>query len=66
MAKFAVQGSAAEAITNAAGLKAEDLAGATKMAVALSSGVIAGVAAAVHVTLAVFKIRTTQFHCLYL
>lgn len=47
MAKFAVQGSAAEAITNAAGLKAEDLAGATKMAVALSSGVIAGVAAAV-------------------
>lgn len=49
MAKFAVQGAAAEAIANSANI---DLANPntsqnTKMAVALSSGVIAGVAAAI-------------------
>eukprot|EP01051_Picozoa_sp_SAG22_P006790 SAG22_NODE_457_length_10262_cov_17.627964_2_plen_193_part_00 len=47
MAKFAVQGTAAEAISNAAGLDYGSVQGATKMAVALSSGVIAGVAAAI-------------------
>lgn len=47
MAKFAVQGYAAEKITGALGLKAADMSEATKMGVSLSSGVIAGVAAAV-------------------
>ena len=47
MAKFAVQGSAAEAIWSAAGQSPESASGSTKMTVALSSGTIAGVAAAI-------------------
>lgn len=48
MAKFAVQGKAAEMIAdNMLGQKLETLAGATKLYVALGSGVIAGVAAAI-------------------
>lgn len=48
MAKFAVQGKAAEVIaTNFVGKKVEELVGSTKLLVALGSGVIAGVAAAI-------------------
>jgi len=47
MAKFAVQGWAAEKISAAIGQPLDKQVGSTKMAVALSSGVIAGVAAAV-------------------
>ncbi|CAM9973162.1 unnamed protein product [Discosporangium mesarthrocarpum] len=47
MAKFAVQGIAAEQIVRASGTKVTDLSDSGKMAVALSSGVIAGVAAAI-------------------
>jgi solute carrier family 25 phosphate transporter 3 len=47
MAKFAVQGAAAESICKATGIDIEKAGAATKMTVALSSGVIAGVAAAI-------------------
>jgi len=47
MAKFAVQGWAAEKIAAAAGLELASIEGGTKMAVSLSSGVVAGVAAAI-------------------
>ncbi|CAM9119915.1 unnamed protein product [Pylaiella littoralis] len=47
MAKFAVQGYAAEKITGAMGTNPLEISDATKMGVSLSSGVIAGVAAAV-------------------
>jgi len=47
MAKFAVQGAAAESIANSIGRKVSDLTGATKLGVSLASGVVAGVAAAV-------------------
>ena len=47
MAKFAVQGSAQDVICGATGIDAETMTGGTKMAVALSSGTIAGVAAAI-------------------
>jgi len=47
MAKFAVQGKAAEAICNSMNLDPEKLSGMGTMGVALSSGVIAGVAAAI-------------------
>jgi solute carrier family 25 (mitochondrial phosphate transporter), member 3 len=47
MAKFAVQGAAAEKIANTMGKSLAELTGAVKMGVALSSGVIAGVAAAI-------------------
>lgn len=47
MAKFAVQGASAEAICNAIGTQQSDMGGNMKMAVSLSSGVIAGVAAAI-------------------
>ena len=47
MAKFAVQGSAQDVICGATGIDAETMKGGTKMAVALSSGTIAGVAAAI-------------------
>ena len=47
MAKFAVQGAAAEKICVAIGTESSKLKGATKMGVALSSGVIAGVVAAI-------------------
>jgi len=47
MAKFAVQGAAAESICSATGVDLTTATGSTKMAVALSSGVIAGVAAAI-------------------
>ncbi len=47
MAKFAVQGAAAEQLANSMGKNLADLTGATKMCVALGSGVIAGVAAAI-------------------
>lgn len=47
MAKFAVQGEAAERICSAMGTTAGDLKGAVKLGVALSSGVIAGVMAAI-------------------
>jgi len=47
MAKFAVQGIAAEKIANSMGRKLESLQGAAKLGVALASGVIAGVAAAI-------------------
>lgn len=47
MAKFAVQGAAAEAICGAAGIDEKKAGSGTKMAVSLSSGVIAGVAAAI-------------------
>eukprot|EP00009_Paramoeba_aestuarina_P004757 CAMPEP_0201508152 /NCGR_PEP_ID=MMETSP0161_2-20130828/1599_1 /ASSEMBLY_ACC=CAM_ASM_000251 /TAXON_ID=180227 /ORGANISM="Neoparamoeba aestuarina, Strain SoJaBio B1-5/56/2" /LENGTH=310 /DNA_ID=CAMNT_0047902721 /DNA_START=70 /DNA_END=1002 /DNA_ORIENTATION=+ len=47
MAKFAVQGKAAEAIRGVTGLKVGNMSEGQKMAVALSSGTIAGVAAAI-------------------
>lgn len=47
MAKFAVQGWAAEKIYNASGVDASQASKGTSMAVSLSSGVIAGVAAAI-------------------
>ena len=47
MAKFAVQGYAAEVFAGMLGKPLADLKGATKLAVSLTSGVIAGVAAAV-------------------
>jgi len=47
MAKFAVQGAAAESIRGATGLSLKTSSDAQKMAVSLSSGVIAGVAAAI-------------------
>lgn len=47
MAKFAVQGWAAEQISTAIGQPLDKQVGSTKMAVALTSGVIAGVAAAI-------------------
>jgi len=47
MAKFAVQGKAAEAIQGAAGLTPETMGSGATLGVALSSGVIAGVAAAI-------------------
>jgi len=47
MAKFAVQGAAAEAIFEAVGADVKTCSGNTKMAVSLSSGVVAGVAAAI-------------------
>jgi solute carrier family 25 phosphate transporter 3 len=47
MAKFAVQGWAAEKIMTVTGKKQSDLGDGGKMALALSSGVIAGVAAAI-------------------
>lgn len=47
MAKFAVQGASAEAICGAIGTKQKDMSGEMSMAVSLSSGVIAGVAAAI-------------------
>jgi len=47
MAKFAVQGAAAEQIWKATGLNASESSESTKLAVSLSSGVVAGVAAAI-------------------
>jgi len=47
MAKFAVQGSAAEQIAATMGKTTADLTGGLKLGVALASGVIAGVAAAI-------------------
>jgi len=47
MAKFAVQGAAAEAIYNAVGKTPATSTDGTKMAISLSSGVVAGVAAAI-------------------
>jgi solute carrier family 25 phosphate transporter 3 len=47
MAKFAVQGAAAEAITKSSGIDMSKASDGTKMFVALSSGTIAGVAAAI-------------------
>jgi solute carrier family 25 phosphate transporter 3 len=47
MAKFSVQGAAAEVICSVTGVDLQQAAGPTKMAVSLSSGVIAGVAAAI-------------------
>jgi solute carrier family 25 phosphate transporter 3 len=47
MAKFAVQGSAAEFLATSMGKNLADLQGATKLGVSLVSGVIAGVAAAI-------------------
>jgi len=47
MAKFAVQGFAAEQISKSIGQPLDKQQGSTKLAVALSSGVIAGVAAAI-------------------
>jgi len=47
MAKFVVQGKAAEAICGAAGIDQGNMSGATTMGVALSSGVVAGVVAAI-------------------
>jgi len=47
MAKFAVQGKAQDAIATAAGVKASDLTGGKKMSLAISSGIIAGVVAAI-------------------
>jgi solute carrier family 25 phosphate transporter 3 len=47
MMKFAVQGAAAEAIYNAMGATPADMTDASKMGVSLSSGVVAGVAAAI-------------------
>lgn len=47
MAKFAVQGAAAEAIFGAIGASPKTCSSETKMAVSLSSGVVAGVAAAI-------------------
>jgi solute carrier family 25 phosphate transporter 3 len=47
MAKFAVQGWAAEKIYNAAAIDAKNCAESTKLSVSLGSGIIAGVAAAI-------------------
>jgi len=47
MAKFAVQGAAQDAICGSTGIDLPNASGGTKMGVALSSGVIAGVAAAI-------------------
>lgn len=47
MAKFAVQGAAAEAICNTSGIDLPNASDGTKLTVSLSSGVIAGVAAAI-------------------
>lgn len=47
MAKFAVQGAAAEAIAGSMGKNLSDLQGGTKLGVSLLSGVIAGVSAAI-------------------
>lgn len=47
MAKFAVQGIAAERIAESMGKKLSDLQGGAKLGTALASGVIAGVAAAI-------------------
>lgn len=47
MAKFAVQGRAAESLAGSLGKTVADLQGATKLGVSLASGVIAGVAAAI-------------------
>jgi solute carrier family 25 phosphate transporter 3 len=47
MAKFAVQGAAAEVIYNATGNDPQTASDGTKMAISLSSGVVAGVAAAI-------------------
>jgi len=47
MAKFAVQGAAAEQIASGLGKTTAELTGTTKLGVALGSGVIAGVAAAI-------------------
>jgi len=47
MAKFAVQGAAAEAMAQAIGKNLADLKGSMKLGVALGSGVIAGVCAAI-------------------
>merc|ERR1711957_1136195 len=47
MAKFAVQGSAADAIYGSMGKKPADLSSGTNLSVSLGSGVIAGVAAAI-------------------
>jgi len=47
MAKFAVQGNAQDAICKSMGIQLETSGDATKMAMALSSGTIAGVAAAI-------------------
>lgn len=47
MAKFAVQGAAAESIANSMGKQLSELQGGTKLGVSLLSGVIAGVAAAI-------------------
>eukprot|EP00286_Rhodomonas_abbreviata_P029059 CAMPEP_0181293116 /NCGR_PEP_ID=MMETSP1101-20121128/2889_1 /TAXON_ID=46948 /ORGANISM="Rhodomonas abbreviata, Strain Caron Lab Isolate" /LENGTH=338 /DNA_ID=CAMNT_0023397673 /DNA_START=23 /DNA_END=1039 /DNA_ORIENTATION=+ len=47
MAKFAVQGDAAERIAGSMGKELSELKGATKLGVSLGSGVIAGVAAAI-------------------
>jgi solute carrier family 25 phosphate transporter 3 len=47
MAKFAVQGAAADAIANATGINLKTGSEGSKLAVSLSSGVVAGVAAAI-------------------
>jgi solute carrier family 25 phosphate transporter 3 len=47
MAKFAVQGKAAEMIYTSAGTSPQKASGGTNLAISLSSGVIAGVAAAI-------------------
>jgi len=47
MAKFAVQGWAAEQIAQSMGKKLSDLTGGVKLSVAMGSGVVAGVAAAI-------------------
>lgn len=47
MAKFAVQGAAAEAICSSTGINLKSASDGTKLAVSLSSGVVAGVAAAI-------------------
>jgi solute carrier family 25 (mitochondrial phosphate transporter), member 3 len=47
MAKFSVQGWAAEEITGAMGLRVSELSGGLKLGVSLGSGVIAGIASAV-------------------
>jgi len=47
MAKFAVQGAAAESICSATGVNLKSASDGTKLAVSLSSGVVAGVAAAI-------------------
>jgi len=47
MAKFAVQGKAAEALATAGGIDAQKASDSTKMALALTSGTIAGVSAAI-------------------